>query len=241
LNTLPEHANGTLNESTLIAQITGGLLEPIAEAHAIQELIKLRGGSMRSASSRLKWTAATIKEKLRILELADEVKQFIQQEKVSPAVIQELTKLSDTNDQLAMLEWYVKDQRTQNDVAKPDDGLHAWALSGVIVMAVLSSLLNGFANSQHAEIYWAAWAMGLVIPLIVFILGKVAGLLWKRGNAKLAYAVGGTGVCLLFLSVFHCSQSICLLTGSQWFLGLPLAIAIDCGLVTCEIAAIVED
>jgi len=213
---------------------------PLAEAREIERRVK-ECGSVRNAARQLKCKVADIRSTLRLLELPEDVLARLESGELPPAMAAEVVKLSDPADQRAMVAWYLQDQSHNTVTNPPKDGLHQWALSGVIVMAVLSSLLNGFANSQHAEIYWAAWAMGLVIPLIVFILGKVAGLLWKRGNAKLAYAVGGTGVCLLFLSVFHCSQSICLLTGSQWFLGLPLAIAIDCGLVTCEIAAIVED
>ena len=47
-----------------------------------------------------------------------------------------------------------------------------------------------------------------------------------------------SGVALLLLSVWHCSQSIALLTGSP--VALALAVAIDCGLVACEVALITE-
>lgn len=105
-------------------------------------------------------------------------------------------------------------------------------------MAVLSALLNGYANAQHATIPWAGWGLGLVIPVIVLILGKVAGLLYQRKSLRLSYAAGGTGAGLLFLSVWHCATSVSLLTGSPWYLTLPIAVAIDCGLVVCEIAAL---
>jgi hypothetical protein len=107
-------------------------------------------------------------------------------------------------------------------------------------MAVLSALLNGYANSQEATVYVAGWLMGLVIPAIVLTLGKVAGLLHKRQQRRLAYLTGGTGTGLLFLSVWHCATSISLLTGSPLLLSMPMAVAVDCGLVCCEIAALAE-
>jgi hypothetical protein len=65
-------------------------------------------------------------------------------------------------------------------------------------------------------------------------------LLWKRGQHRLAYLTGGTGAGLLLLLVWHCATSISLLTGSPLLLAAPMAIAIDCGFVGCEIAALVE-
>ena len=51
---------------------------------------------------------------------------------------------------------------------------------------------------------------------------------------------GGSGVALLFLSVWHCSQSIALITGSPIALAMPLAVAVDAGLIACELALITE-
>ena len=45
---------------------------------------------------------------------------------------------------------------------------------------------------------------------------------------------------MLLLSVWHCSESIALLTGSPVWLALPMSVAIDCGLVACEVALITE-
>lgn len=55
---------------------------------------------------------------------------------------------------------------------------------------------------------------------------------------RIAYAVGGCGVGVLGLSVVHCTESISLLTGSHWALSGLLAIGIDAGMVTCEIAGL---
>lgn len=120
------------------------------------------------------------------------------------------------------------------------DRLRLYATAGVALMAVLSALLNGYANGLHATIAWAGWGMGLAVPAIVLTLGKVAGLLYKRGGRVLAYATAATGAGLLFLSVWHCATSISLLTGSPLLLALPMAVAVDCGLVCCEVAALVE-
>jgi Na+/proline symporter len=124
------------------------------------------------------------------------------------------------------------------EVAKPNDHLKVYANVGVGIMAVLSALLNGYANATHAEVVWAGWAMGLAIPVIILILSKVASLLWKRGEKQAAKITAGVGIGLLFLSVWHCAVSISALTGSPFILAMPMAIAIDCGFVCCEWAAI---
>jgi len=120
---------------------------------------------------------------------------------------------------------------------KPNDRLAGYANAGVGVMAVLSALLNGYANATHATVAWAGWGMGLVIPIIILILGKVASLLYKRGKTRDAKLTAAVGCGLLFLSVWHCATSIAALTGSPLLLALPMAVAIDCGFVACEWAA----
>jgi hypothetical protein len=124
--------------------------------------------------------------------------------------------------------------------ARHNDHLTRYAYAGVALMAALSALLNGHANSLGATIPWAGWGMGLTIPAIILLLGKVAGLLWKRGQHRLAYLTAGAGTGLLLLSVWHCATSISLLTGSPLILAAPMAVAIDVGFVACEVAALVE-
>jgi hypothetical protein len=116
--------------------------------------------------------------------------------------------------------------------------LRRWATGGVILTGGLSALLNGYAASQASPVAWAGWAMGAVIPVIVLVLGKVGSLLWRRGWKTGAKGVGGVASGLLGLSVLHCATSIGLLTGSSLWLALPMAVAIDCGLVACEVAAL---
>jgi hypothetical protein len=115
-----------------------------------------------------------------------------------------------------------------------------WASFGVGLMLVLSAALNGYANAQHAPVAWAGWLMGLAVPVIVLVLAKVAGEKHRAGQKAVARFAGASGVALLLLSVWHCSQSIALLTGSPVALALPMAVAIDCGLVACEVALITE-
>jgi hypothetical protein len=123
---------------------------------------------------------------------------------------------------------------------KPNDGLWYWATAGVAIMAVLSAVLNGYQHSQHSPSWLAGWGMGLVVPIIVLVLGKVAGLAWKRGAAVLAAMTALAGVGLLGLSVYHCSEAIASITGSPWGLAVPMAVAIDIGLVCSEYAALQE-
>jgi hypothetical protein len=112
----------------------------------------------------------------------------------------------------------------------------AWPAFGVAFMAVLSALLNGFANSTHAPNAAAGWAMGFSVPCIVLVLAKVAGSKWRKAQRFEAFLSGGSGISLLALSVWHCSESIAALTGTSQLMAGPMAIAIDAGLVACEIA-----
>lgn len=123
---------------------------------------------------------------------------------------------------------------------KPDADLHRTACLTVWTCAALSAVLNGYSASQHAPIPVMGWLLGLTIPAIVLLLGRVSGKLWKRGNKPLAYFAGGSGVGLLVLSVYHCAESISLLTGSGLILSVPMAIAIDAGMTASELAAISE-
>jgi drug/metabolite transporter (DMT)-like permease len=121
------------------------------------------------------------------------------------------------------------------------DNLPRWAHAYVALAAGLSMVLNAMANCHHSESKLMAGTMGALIPVLVLLLGRVAGLLYRRKRKQLAYVVGGIGVVLLLLSVFHCTESIGELTGSNWLLSAALAVGIDCGLVACEVVAVVED
>jgi hypothetical protein len=123
---------------------------------------------------------------------------------------------------------------------KADREVVTWATFGVVFMLLLSAGLNGYANSLHAPAAWAGWLMGVSVPVIVLVLAKVAGSKWRKGERGVGGFAGGSGAGLLLLSVWHCSESIALLTGSGLFLAIPMAVAIDAGLVACEIALITE-
>src|SRR5271166_7205632 len=56
---------------------------------------------------------------------------------------------------------------------------------------------------------------------------------------RVALVVGGVGVGVLGLSVHHCTEAISLLTGSHWALAGLLAIGIDAGMVSAELAELV--
>lgn len=57
-----------------------------------------------------------------------------------------------------------------------------------------------------------------------------------RGVQKLALGVGGVGAGLLALSVTHCTEAIGLFTGAGWMGAGLMAVAIDAGMVACELA-----
>jgi hypothetical protein len=89
-----------------------------------------------------------------------------------------------------------------------------WAQFGVAFTLILSAGLNGYANAQAAPLAFAGWLMGLAVPILVLTLSKVAGEKHRAGQKPLAWLAAGSGVALLFLSVWHCANSIALLTGS---------------------------
>ena len=132
-----------------------------------------------------------------------------------------------------------KARTTRKPKVKPvADTSNVWAYGGVSLMGVMSMGLNGYANAQHATVAWPGWAMGIAVPCIVLIVARVAGLKYKSGKRIAAKMGAGVIAALLLLSVWHCATSIALLTGSHIVLALPMAVAIDCGLVYCEYATL---
>lgn len=124
--------------------------------------------------------------------------------------------------------------------APSHDHLRAYAAIGVVFLSALSAGLNAYANAQHASVAWAGAALGVAIPLTILLLGKVAGLLYRREYRRLALVTASTGVGLLLLSVCHCASSLSELTGSSLILAFPMAVAVDVGFVCCEAALLVE-
>jgi hypothetical protein len=59
-----------------------------------------------------------------------------------------------------------------------------WARGYTLAAIVPSMLLNGYAFGQHATgaLTYAAAALGLIIPALVYGLGRVAAHLWSAGE-----------------------------------------------------------
>jgi hypothetical protein len=59
-----------------------------------------------------------------------------------------------------------------------------WARGYTLAAIVLSMLLNGYAFGQHATgaVTYAAAALGLIIPALVYGLGRLAAHLWSAGE-----------------------------------------------------------
>jgi hypothetical protein len=62
-----------------------------------------------------------------------------------------------------------------------------------------------------------------------------------KPQQKLALAVGGVGCFVLLLSVWECCAALHSLTGLPWALAAFLALGIDAGMVTAEMAAVACD
>lgn len=127
----------------------------------------------------------------------------------------------------------VRTQPSRKELATADR--HKWAHVGVYMCVIMSSGLNGYANALHSPVVLAGWALGIMIPCLIFVLARVAGMQWRAKRIGLARLTAGAGLGLLTLSVWHCATSLALLTGSHILLALPMAVAIDCGLVACEL------
>lgn len=118
-----------------------------------------------------------------------------------------------------------------------------WGTRYVIAACVLSSGLNAWANvdmcgSANVLACSAAGVLGAVVPLLVWMLGRIAGHAYRANKRPLAFAVGAAGVALLALSIWHCAHAIALLTGGGLVLSGLLAVGIDYGLVASEVASV---
>lgn len=119
-----------------------------------------------------------------------------------------------------------------------DGGLKAWAYGGAVGTLALSGWLNGMAFSLSAPEPAHGWVLGVAIPVGILTFSRVSALLWGRGRRRLAGAGGVACLSMLLLSVQHCAASIARLTGEPLALAALMALAIDAGLVVCELATL---
>lgn len=65
-------------------------------------------------------------------------------------------------------------------IAAPETDAGKWGRRYIGAAVALSMLLNGLAATQHAEGWWVALAapVGAIMPLLVYMAGRVAGSLW---------------------------------------------------------------
>lgn len=121
---------------------------------------------------------------------------------------------------------------------RASDGLRAWAYAGIGLTLGLSAWLNGLAFSGSAPWPVAGWGLGIMVPVLVLVFSRVAALLWGRGRRGLALVGGGAVLAVLGLSVQHLAASVAKLTGEGTATAFLLAVAVDVGLVVCELATV---
>lgn len=131
-----------------------------------------------------------------------------------------------------------KSTRARKPSTRKCDGLLKWARVGVVASLGLSAGLNGMAFSQHSPFPAAGWALGFAIPGLILVFSRVSGLLWQQGRRQLGYVGAGACLSILLLSVQHCAVAISRLTGEHVLLAGLMALAIDAGLVVCELATL---
>jgi hypothetical protein len=114
-----------------------------------------------------------------------------------------------------------KPQRTTRPRRDP---LKTTACITVVLTLGFSGWLNGSANCSYAGEghLISAWAMGLSVPALVFLMGRIAQLSRERRAMRVSNAAGFVGIVLLFLSVHHCSTSIQQITGAPWYLAVTV-------------------
>jgi hypothetical protein len=128
------------------------------------------------------------------------------------------------------------DKRTKRDPVQ------VYCTAYIVLAGAMSCGLNALANGQHSDNGYKpfAYLLGVTVPLLVLLLGKIGGLLWKRNKRLPAVAIGLIATVVLALSVVHCSESIALLTGSPLPLAVAMAVGIDAGMIACEVAATIS-
>jgi hypothetical protein len=119
----------------------------------------------------------------------------------------------------------------------------AWSHRYTAAAVVLSAGLNGYAAAQDSGAAGpvgqaTAAAIGVTVPVLVWMLGTVTAWTWRAGWRRLAAVSGAVACCVLALSVLHVAAALASLTGTHWLLAGLLAVGIDCGLVSSEATAI---
>lgn len=120
----------------------------------------------------------------------------------------------------------------------PHADLRPWAYTGVAGTLALSGWLNGLAFSVSAPTPLHGWVLGLAIPCLILVFSRVAALCYARQRKAIAAAGAMACLSMLLLSVQHCALSISRLTGENVALAALMALAIDAGLVVCELATL---
>lgn len=129
---------------------------------------------------------------------------------------------------------------------KPNGHLRSvekWGTRYVVAACVLSSGLNAWANvdmcgSDSVLACTAAGVLGAVVPGLAWMLSKIAGHAYRAKRTHMAIAVGLGAAALLTLSIWHCAHAIALLTGGGVVLSGLLAVGIDYGICSSEIASV---
>ena len=116
--------------------------------------------------------------------------------------------------------------------------LTRWAYAGVGLTLALSAGLNGMAFAEHAPAAWAGWGLGFLIPVMVLVFSRVAVLGWAEGYRRPAAVGAGATLLMVLLSVQHLAASISRLTGESMLSAGLMAVAIDVGLVVCEVMTV---
>jgi membrane associated rhomboid family serine protease len=113
-----------------------------------------------------------------------------------------------------------------------------WAYTGVGLTLGLSGWLNGLAFTERPEVGIAGWILGVLVPVLVLVFSRVSAMCLARGELWLSGVGAGAVLAILALSVQHLASSISRLTGEAGWTAALMAVAVDAGLVVCELATV---
>lgn len=105
-------------EIALIENIQRTDLKPIEEALAYQKLIEMKGYTQEQLAKKLGKQRSTVANALRLLKLPDEIKELIEEQKLTPGHARAILSLEDENEQINFAKEILRNQLNVRDAER---------------------------------------------------------------------------------------------------------------------------
>lgn len=105
-------------EIALIENIQRTDLKPIEEALAYQKLIEMKGYTQEQLAKKLGKQRSTVANALRLLKLPDEIKELIEEQKLTPGHARAILSLEDENEQINFAREILRNQLNVRDAER---------------------------------------------------------------------------------------------------------------------------